>query len=71
RGLQCHKLLWLYENKPELRDTPNQAQGPLCNTGFDVGDLAKRLFPNGVGIEFDSSNFDGMMTDTKVLINNG
>ncbi len=71
RGLQCHKSLWLYKNKPELRDTPNQAQESLFNTGFDVGDLAKQLFPNGVEIEFDSSNFDGMITKTKELINNG
>ena len=43
RGLQCHKSLWLYKNKPELRDTPNQAQESLFNTGFDVEDLAKQL----------------------------
>ena len=85
RGLQCHKSLWLYKNKPELRDTPNQAQESLFNTGFDVGDLAKQLFPHGVEIEFlkecdgfataslqnDSSNCDGMITKTKDLIQNG
>ena len=71
RGLQCHKSLWLYKNKPELRDTPNQAQESLFNTGFDVGDLAKQLFPNGIEIEFDSSNFEGMVAKTKDLIKNG
>ena len=71
RGLQCHKSLWLYKNNPEHRDAPNQAQESLFNTGFDVGDLAKQLFPNGVEIEFDSSNCDGMITKTKELINNG
>jgi hypothetical protein len=71
RGLQCHKSLWLYKNKPELRDTPNQAQESLFNTGSDVGDLAKQLFPNGVEIELDSSNFDGMIDKTKELIQSG
>ena len=71
RGLQCYKSLWLYKNKPELRNTPNQAQESLFNTGFDVGDLAKQLFPHGVEIEFNSSNFDGMITKTKELIQNG
>jgi hypothetical protein len=71
RGLQCHKSLWLYKNKPELRDTPNQAQESLFNTGYDVGELAKQLFLNGVEIEFDSSNFDGMITKTKELMDNG
>ena len=68
RGLQCHKSLWLYKNKPELRDRQSQAQESLFNIGYDVGDLAKQLFPNGVEIEFDSSDFDGMITKTKELI---
>jgi hypothetical protein len=36
-----------------------------------VRDLAKKLFPHGVEIEFDSSDFDGMLAKTKELINNG
>jgi len=71
RGLQCHKSLWLYKNKPELRDTPNSQTESAFNTGYDVGDLAKELFPNGVEIAFDSSNFDGMIAKTKELIANG
>jgi len=71
RGLQCHKSLWLYKNKPDLRDTPNTQTESAFNTGYDVGDLAKELFPNGVEIEFDSSDFDGMIAKTKELIENG
>ncbi len=67
RGLQCHKSLWLYKNKPELRDTPNQAQESLFNTGQDVGELAKKLFPNGVEIKFDATNFEAMVSKTKEL----
>lgn len=71
RGLQCHKSLWLYKNNPELRDTPNQAQESLFNTGHNVGELACKLFPNGVEIKFDATNFDGMVSKTKELIENG
>ena len=71
RGLQCHKSLWLYKNNPELRDSTNQAQESLFNTGYDVGELSKQLFPNGVEIEFDSNNFDEMIRKTKELIQNG
>ena len=71
RGLQCHKSLWLYKNKPELRDTPNQAQESLFNTGQDVGELAKKLFPNGVEIKFDANNFEAMVSKTKELIEDG
>ena len=43
RGLQCHKSLWLYKN--------NQIESAF-NTVYDVEELAKALFPNGVEIEF-------------------
>ena len=71
RGLQCHKSLWLYKNKPELIDAPDAKSESAFNRGYQVGDLAKELFPNGVEIEFDSSNFNGMIEKTKKLIANG
>jgi hypothetical protein len=71
RALQCHKSLWLYKNKPELRDLPSSQTESSFNTGYDVGELAKELFPNGVEIEFDSKNFNGMIEKTKELIANG
>ena len=70
RGLQCHKSLWLYKNKPELRDESNSQSESLFNTGYKVGDLAKELFPGGVEIEFNSSDFAGMIEKTKELIAN-
>jgi len=71
RGLQCHKSLWLYKNRQDLRDTPDSQTESAFNTGYQVGDLAKELFPNGVEIEFDSNNFNGMIEKTKELIANG
>ena len=71
RGLQCHKSLWLYKNNPELRDAPDEAQQSLFNTGHNVGEKAKELFPNGVEIEFDVNNFNGMIAKTKQLIEDG
>jgi len=71
RGLQCHKSLWLYKNKQELRDTPDSSQESLFNTGNQVGELACKLFPNGVEIKFASDNFDAMLQQTKELIENG
>ena len=40
RGLQCHKSLWLYKNRPELRTAPDAAQESLFETGYQVGELA-------------------------------
>jgi len=71
RGLQCHKSLWLYKHKPELKDKPDKAQESLFEKGYEIGEIAKELFPNGVEIEFDESNFNGMIAKTKELIENG
>jgi len=71
RGLQCHKSLWLYKNNPELREIANHQTESLFNTGHTVGELAKELFPHGVEIAFDASNFNGMIEKTKELIANG
>ncbi|MFP4487427.1 MAG: DUF2779 domain-containing protein [Campylobacterales bacterium] len=71
RGTKCHKSLWLYKNRPELREQPDSSQEALFDTGYQVGDMAKMLFLNGVEIEFDTSNFDGMEQKTKELIDSG
>jgi hypothetical protein len=71
RGLQCHKSLWLYKHKPELRDKPDETKESLFETGHTVGELARKLFPNGVEIAFDEDDFNGMIEKTKALIANG
>jgi len=70
RGLQCHKSLWLYKNRQDLRDTPDNQTESAFNTGYDVGELAKELFPNGVEIKFDNDNFGAMIEKTKKLVSN-
>jgi hypothetical protein len=71
RGLQCHKRLWLYKHKPELRDIPDNAQESLFKTGTSVGELARNLFPGGIEIVFDENDFGGMLDKTKALIAGG
>jgi len=48
RGLQCHKSLYLHKYQPELKDGMSGEQEALFNTGHEVGDYAKQLFPGGV-----------------------
>jgi len=71
RGLQCHKSLWLYKKRPELRGAVNEQENPLFSTGNTVGDCAKQLFPDGVEIEFRTDDFDGMINKTSALIEQG
>jgi hypothetical protein len=47
RGLQCHKSLWLYKFKPELRAEPDAALQARFDMGTEVGVLAQELLPGG------------------------
>lgn len=71
RGLQCPKSLWLHKNNPELKNELDSKSESLFDTGNKVGDLAKQLFPDGIEIEFNSDDFNEMMSKTKELIFNG
>ena len=71
RALQCHKSLWLHKNRPATRDTPDAKTQSSFDTGYVVGELARQLYPDGVAIEFDSSNFAGMIDKTTELIKSG
>lgn len=71
KGLQCHKYLWLSKNKIKLKNKADSQRESIFKIGHNVGELAKQIFPNGEEIEFDSSNFNGMISKTKELISNG
>lgn len=68
RGLQCHKSLWLYKNKPELRAEPDEATLAKFEVGYEVGSLAQQLFPNGTLIEFDRTKFKEKIAETQAKI---
>lgn len=71
RGLQCHKSLWLYKNRRDLLQPACEQTESLFATGNTVGDYAKQLFPGGTEIEFNAGDFDGMISKTLQLIDNG
>ncbi|MBI5874946.1 MAG: hypothetical protein HZB81_03725 [Deltaproteobacteria bacterium] len=71
RGLQCHKSLWLYKYKPELRAEPDESTQAVFDSGTEVGLLARELFPGGKVIEFEGSSFDEKARRTKKLIESG
>ncbi len=71
RGLQCHKSLWLYRNKYDLRTHPNEAQEAIFDIGTDVGILAQQLFPEGNEIIYSSDKVEENIAKTKQLIESG
>ena len=47
RGLQCHKSLYLYQFHRDLQDPSDPKKQAISNTGYQVGELARELFPGG------------------------
>jgi len=70
RGLQCHKSLWLFKNRPELRAEPDAGLQARFDAGTGVGLLAQQLFPGGVALEY-SSGISRNISATQELIASG
>jgi len=62
---QCPKRLWLQVNKKEEAEK-NQNAAQMMATGTYVGEIAHRMFPNGVVV--DPSNIPAALEDTKQLL---
>ena len=52
-GTQCHLRLWHQCYNRDLASEISPAQQTLFDTGYEVGELATRLYPGGVLIEED------------------
>jgi CRISPR/Cas system-associated exonuclease Cas4 (RecB family) len=65
-GVQCPRLLWISTNQPELIPRPDAATQFIFDQGQQVGELAKKLFPDGIDIPHDS--FMGNINETKELL---
>lgn len=48
RGQQCPKALFFYKHYPQLRDPMPPERLAILQRGNEVGELARKLFPNGV-----------------------
>lgn len=59
RGLQCEKSLWLNRHMPEIRDVPDPTETRRMQSGKEVGETARGLFPGGVAV------WDGETSDLK------
>jgi hypothetical protein len=72
RGMKCHKALWLHFNMPDERDETSESQQNIFNTGYDVGALARNLFPGGIDASRGHpENVGENVAFTKALIADG
>ena len=65
-GLQCPKYLWIACNEPERIPEPDMATQYIFDQGHLVGELAKKLFADGIDVPAES--FMGNIALTKDLL---
>ncbi|BCZ19476.1 hypothetical protein NHP190012_11180 [Helicobacter sp. NHP19-012] len=73
QGMQCPKMLWLAEHKPEILEKANDAHGELddkMQEGKEVGQLAQKLFPSGVEVAYNADTAQ-MVARTQELLKQG
>jgi len=63
-GLQCYKRLYLECFHRELADPVGEAQQAVFDSGTEVGELARRLYPGGLLIAEDHLHHEEAMTTT-------
>lgn len=65
QGLQCPKLLWSAYNAKNLFPEVDAALQAVFDQGHEVGAFAKRMFPNGIEIDTDPTDFEGAIQLTQ------
>ncbi|MBO7528728.1 MAG: hypothetical protein J6T37_02520 [Bacteroidales bacterium] len=65
KGEQCEKALYLFKNRPFLRDKLSMEQRAKFKRGTDVGILAQQYFPSGINMTPSSpSQFSKKVVET-------
>lgn len=66
-GLQCPKLLWFHYNAKKQIPGADQATQVMFDQGHEVGDLAKKLYPDGIEIGWND-DFNAAVRKTQALL---
>ncbi len=65
-GLQCPKLLWTLFHEPEKIPEPDATTQYLFDQGHLVGEMAKKLFPDGINVS-DEGFIDNIRQTRELL----
>lgn len=71
RGMQCDRSLWLYRERPQLRDAVEPDQQFIFDQGTEVGKLAHQWLKGGVLIEADHKQPELALEQTQKAIADG
>ena len=65
QGLQCQKLLWFRYNAKDQLEQPGALAQAIFDQGHEVGDWAKRRFPDGLEVARGTADFDEVIAETR------
>ena len=71
RGVRCHKSLYLQKYRPELKDEVSEETEKRFVEGYQIGDLAQKLFPCGVIVPYEGLSHKEQIEMTASLIAQG
>lgn len=60
-GLQCEKLLWFSYNQKDVIPEPSASTQAIFDQGHEVGELAKRLYPDGIEVAAGIRDFEQVL----------
>jgi hypothetical protein len=60
-GHQCRKLLWYAYNQKDQIPAPDAATQAIFDQGHEVGALAKSLYPGGIEVSADVTDFEQVL----------
>jgi hypothetical protein len=67
-GHQCRKLLWYAYNAKDQIPEPDAAQQAIFDQGHEVGALAKLLYPGGIEVGADATDFEQVLQNSLVAV---
>ena len=70
-GLQCHKMLWLSINEPDLAGETDEATQHLFDVGHKVGENARLRFLGGMLVTEDHMHMSQAIKSTEAFVKNG
>lgn len=71
KGHQCPLALWYFKHRKDLIPPIDAAKQALFDSGHDVGELAKQIYPNGLEIKGKFFEITKFVNDTQTAIANG
>jgi hypothetical protein len=68
-GHQCRKLLWYAYNAKDEIPEPDAGQQAIFDQGHEVGALAKSLYPGGIEVCADATDFEQVLQNSLASLN--